>query len=117
MNEIATVLQIPIENLVKSELGELMNTGELIKKYRKEKEITQKQLAELIDKNVRTIQKYESGALVSPLEILYSISKVLEIPVENLATKLFEEKTCDSFSDEELIQELKLRGYQIIKIY
>ncbi|MBU5337499.1 helix-turn-helix domain-containing protein [Intestinibacter bartlettii] len=61
-----------------------MNTGELIKKYRKEKKITQKQLASLIGKAEITIRKYESGALVPPLETLYSIAKVLEIPVENL---------------------------------
>lgn len=61
-----------------------MKTGELIKKYRKEKKITQKQLASLIGKAEITIRKYESGALVPPLETLYSIAKALEIPVENL---------------------------------
>lgn len=118
IENLANILGVEESDLISGDsLDEKMNTGELIKKYRKEKKITQKQLAALIGKAEITIRKYESGALVPPLEILYSISKVLEIPVENLATKLFEEKTCDSFSDEELIQELKLRGYQIIKIY
>ena len=40
-----------------------MSIGGNIRKYRKEKKITQKQLAELIDKNVRTIQKYENGEI------------------------------------------------------
>ena len=66
-----------------------MNTGELIKKYRKEKKITQKQLASLIGKAEITIRKYESGALVPPLETLYSIAKVLEIPAKkDFCTKL-----------------------------
>ena len=61
-----------------------MNTGDKIKEYRKEKKITQKQLGQLIGKAEITIRKYESGALVPPLETLYSIAKALDIPVENL---------------------------------
>ena len=57
-----------------------MKTNELIKKYRKEKKITQKQLAELIDKNVRTIQKYENGEIENiPVNTLIDISKALGI--------------------------------------
>ena len=62
-----------------------MKTNELIKKYRKEKKITQKQLAELIDKNVRTIQKYENGEIESiPVNTLIDISKALGINPMNL---------------------------------
>ena len=61
-----------------------MNTGENIKKYRKEKKITQKQLAELIDKNIRTIQKYESGEIEVPLENALKISEILQIPVKDI---------------------------------
>lgn len=61
-----------------------MNLGESIKKYRKEKKITQKQLAEKINKNIRTIQKYESGEIEVPLENKVKIAKALEIPLNKL---------------------------------
>lgn len=66
-----------------------MKTNELIKKYRKEKKITQKQLAELIDKNVRTIQKYENGEIESiPVNTLIDISKALGInPMDLMGEK------------------------------
>lgn len=59
-----------------------MTIGEKIKSLRKYKKITQKQLSELIDKNVRTIQKYESGEIIPPLEMLIEISVVLNVPME-----------------------------------
>ena len=62
-----------------------MSIGGNIRKYRKEKKITQKQLAELIDKNVRTIQKYENGEIESiPVNTLIDISKALGINPMNL---------------------------------
>lgn len=59
-----------------------MTIGEKLKTLRKEKKITQKQLAELIDKNIRTIQKYESCEIKIPLESLIDISQALNVPLE-----------------------------------
>lgn len=62
-----------------------MSIGGNIRKYRKEKKITQKQLAELIDKNVRTIQKYENGEIESiPVNTLIDISKALGVTYTDL---------------------------------
>ncbi|MDY4822384.1 MAG: helix-turn-helix transcriptional regulator [Candidatus Onthovivens sp.] len=61
-----------------------MNIGENIKKYRKEKKITQKLLAHLINKNIRTVQKYENGEIEPPLEVLINISEVLKVTVNEL---------------------------------
>lgn len=59
-----------------------MKISEVIKKYRKEKKITQKELAKLINKNVRTIQKYENGEIENiPHKTLIDISKALGIPI------------------------------------
>lgn len=59
-----------------------MNIGEKIKTLRKEKKITQKQLAEMINKNIRTIQKYESCEIKIPLESLVDISRTLNVPLK-----------------------------------
>lgn len=64
--------------------GDTLNTGENIKKYRKEKKVTQKQLAEKIGKNIRTVQKYESGEIEVPLESLFKISEALDIPLKSI---------------------------------
>lgn len=62
-----------------------MSIGGNMRKYRKEKKITQKQLAELIDKNVRTIQKYENGEIESiPVNTLIDISKALDVTYTDL---------------------------------
>lgn len=61
-----------------------MKTGEKIKKIRTKKKITQKQLAEMINKNIRTIQKYESGEIEIPLESLFKLSDALGVSVTYL---------------------------------
>lgn len=58
-----------------------MKVGERIKKVRTKKKITQKQLAEMIGKNIRTVQKYESGDIEVPLENLFKISEALNVSV------------------------------------
>lgn len=58
--------------------------GEKIKKARKEKKITQKQLAELIEKTESSIRKYEKGLIQIPGDVLEKIAKVLDISLFNL---------------------------------
>lgn len=57
-----------------------MNIGENIKKYRKLRNITQKQLAKDIDKSEITIRKYENNDTNPPLNIIYKIADALNVP-------------------------------------
>ena len=50
-----------------------------IKRKRKEKKISQKQLAELIDKTERTVQNYESGQTDFSMSIIEDIAIALDI--------------------------------------
>lgn len=86
-----------------------MNIGEKIKKYRKENKITQKQLAELINKNIRTIQKYEANEIEIPLGNLVKISKYLNLPIDILEFK----QDISNIEDDALIKELIKRGYVV----
>lgn len=62
-----------------------MNTGYNIKKYRKQKNITQKQLAEAINKSKSTIEKYECNKIEKiSMKTLEDISKVLDVPIDKL---------------------------------
>lgn len=83
-----------------------MNIGEKIKKYRKEKKITQKQLAEMINKNIRTIQKYEANEIDIPLENILKISHALQVPYNELCTEQ-SDTIVNSLLSEETIHMIK----------
>ncbi|MCS6131802.1 XRE family transcriptional regulator [Clostridium botulinum] len=61
-----------------------MNIGDNIKKYRKVRQLTQKELAKSIDKGERTIQKYEKGDILPPTDVLLKIADELKIPYLDL---------------------------------
>lgn len=56
------------------------NIGSKIKKIRKEKKLTQDQLANLIGKSTITIRKWESGERTPSLETIKQIAEVFDIP-------------------------------------
>ena len=55
-----------------------MKTGELIRKYRKKKQLTMKQLGEKIDVSEQAISQYERGLRNVNLETLIKIAEALE---------------------------------------
>lgn len=50
-----------------------------IKKYRKEKGLTQEELASKIGKSTITIRKYESGDILPSINNIYEIARALEV--------------------------------------
>jgi transcriptional regulator with XRE-family HTH domain len=58
--------------------------GANIKKFRKQKKLTQQQLADLIGKCFTIVQRYESGAVAPPLSVIEKIASVLEIESSQL---------------------------------
>ncbi|MFL0195312.1 helix-turn-helix domain-containing protein [Clostridium sp. WILCCON 0269] len=61
-----------------------MNIGENIKKYRKLKRLTQKQLAENIGKSEITVRKYENNDTNPPLDAIDKMAKALNVSVTEL---------------------------------
>ena len=61
-----------------------MSIGETIKKIRKEKGYTQKQLAEISGLATITLQQYESGKRTPQLEQLLKLSHALEVNIGTL---------------------------------
>lgn len=61
-----------------------MTTGEYIRNYRKERQLTQKQLGELTGIAEPTIRRYELGKLNPKLETLTRIADALEVKVGQL---------------------------------
>lgn len=60
-----------------------MNIGENIKKIRKSKNMTQKELAEKLGKSTRMIQKYENNEVTPSLGVIHKISKILNVNLLN----------------------------------
>ena len=66
----------------------MTNIGEYIKNCRKEKDMSQRELATITNISNAEISRIESGARLSPApEALKSIAKALNIPVETLFEK------------------------------
>lgn len=61
-----------------------MTLGQNIKKYRKQKGLTQSELAEMIDLKNITIRKYESDDREPSIETITKIAAALEVPVGKL---------------------------------
>lgn len=75
-----------------------MNIGENIKKYRKEKGLTQKELADKIGKGFSTVQKYELNISQPPIDVLNRIADTLDIDVSKL---FYIENTLNQSSEDE----------------
>lgn len=59
-------------------------TGKLISKLRKEKNLTQKQLADILGVSPKTISKWECGSGLPDISIIKKISKEFNITLEEL---------------------------------
>lgn len=68
------------------EARELINIelGENIRKFRKEKKISQVELSKMCGFSTRTLQRYESGTKPPNVNTLNLISEKLDIPMKNL---------------------------------
>lgn len=64
-----------------------MKFKENLKRIRKEKKLTQKQLAELLNKQEITVRKYESGEISPPLKVIEEIAKILDVSNDELLTE------------------------------
>ena len=61
-----------------------MTIGSNIKQIRKEKKLTQSELAKKINKGLRTVQKYESDDINVPTDVLKDIAKALDVGLVDL---------------------------------
>ena len=79
-----------------------MKIGENIKKYRKQKKLTQPELGTLINKSESSIRKYESDDVIPSIEVLQSIAKALHISVSILTTNNIEQRIYDLMKEQNI---------------
>ena len=58
--------------------------GELIYTLRKEKNMTQKQLADLMNISDKTISKWERGQVCADISLLFELSNILYVNVDRI---------------------------------
>lgn len=84
-----------------------MNIGDKLKFYRNENKITQKQISEILEINIRTYQKYESGEITPSIDTLNKISKAFNIPItvftDNEETELYNKLLNDNNSKNDFL--------------
>ena len=64
-----------------------MELGDNIKKYRNIKKITQTDLANMINKSLRMVQKYEANEVTPSLDIIKQIADALDVRLHDLLEK------------------------------
>lgn len=79
-----------------------MQIGTVIRKYRKEKDMTQEEMASYLGVTAPAVNKWENGMSVPDSDMLISISEVLETPVSILLGETIVET---KISDLEVISE------------
>ena len=94
--------------------------GNNVKKYRKQKQLSQEQLSEMLDITQKHLSSIESGSAFVSAEVLQSLSTVLDVPVYllfydgiPLSESGFPESRIDVLIDEELIKVARLLKQKI----
>lgn len=72
---------------------EQRNLGKFISKLRKEKELTQEELGDILGVSSKTISKWECGNSIPDISILKEISKYFKISIEDLVDCNYDNKT------------------------
>ena len=63
---------------------DIKNFGAHLRKLRQENNLSQQQLADMADINKKTLQKIETSKSIAKIDVVFSIAKALEIPLEKL---------------------------------
>ena len=92
------------------------NIGKFISKLRKEKELTQEELGNILGVSSKTISKWECGNSVPDINILKEISKYFKISIENLVNCYCEEKENKGTNNKKIIIIIILLIFIIIVI-
>lgn len=86
--------------------------GKQIAKMRKERSLTQAQLAELVDVAFETISRLERGVSIPSLKTLENISRALNISLKDIFDFKYTKKTKPDYSEREIDKIIALLKYR-----
>ena len=88
--------------------------GKFISKCRKDKQLTQEQLAEMLNVTNKSISKWENGICLPEATIYEPLCKVLDITINELfAGQKIVDEDYKKIADENLMQMLKYKLYSM----
>lgn len=62
----------------------MATVGTRLRRFRKNKKLTQGELAKLINKTTRMVQKYESDEVVPPWDVIKNLANILDVDMADL---------------------------------
>ena len=79
-----------------------LNIGENIKRFRKERNITQEELSEILGVSFQSVSRWENGTCYPDLELLPTIAEFFRITVDSLlgVNEVIEQKNVKKYLDE-----------------
>ncbi len=83
-----------------------MTTGQKIRKYRRQKDWTQAQLADVMGMNMFNINRYECDRTKPRQKLIQRFADALGVKAEDLAPEIDESKKSE-FRDQELFEQMK----------
>lgn len=83
--------------------------GRRIKSFRKKKGLSQQDLANILGKSLRTIQKYESGEIEVSIGLMYDLASVFNVPITELLGINPESSAASKSSPEEVKRDRFIR--------
>lgn len=90
--------------------------GRFIAEKRKEKELTQEQLAEYLNVSKNAVSKWERGLCLMDMSLLRPLSKILDVSInEILAGEKINDKDLKSKSEENIINMTELIEFRTMK--
>jgi len=107
MNSNKTIFTHRLSYLLSNIVSIMQQLGQRIKELRKEKGMSQTELANLIGISYAQIGRYETKGVQPPAEVLKNIADVLGVSPDYLIYGSTDEKARASIQDKELIQQFK----------
>jgi len=103
--------------------GEFMNQekiGNFIKQRKKQKNLTQEELAELLGVNNRSISRWENAKCMPDISLLKDLSKILGVTINDLISgEVVDKKNYQEIFEENVVNlvDLKYKHIPIFKRY
>lgn len=91
INKIEKALGVSVSELIDGGIKHGLSVGDQIRKYRKEKGLTQLELGQAINKSESTIRKYESNSVQPPISIIHMLAGILGVSSEFLIANIDDE--------------------------
>lgn len=98
-----------------------MNLAENIANFRKNRGLTQAQLAEALNMTSAAVSKWETGAAVPDLDVLIALADFFRVPMDDLLGRTLERPQVVLFAPEKDVERIALRllksyNYQVLGV-